>query len=70
MFLCYREEEKFRAQGYNDLIVYSIQAVASLSAGVFLSLTSWKTMNLICLIFLIIITLSTIRADLKKNPSN
>ncbi len=71
LVLCYREEEKFRAQGYNDLIVYSIQAVASLSAGVFLSLTSWKTMNLICLIFLIIITLSTIRADLvKKNPSN
>ena len=70
LVLCYREEEKFRAQGYNDLIVYSIQAAASLSAGVFLSLTSWKTMNLICLIFLIIIALSTIRADLKKNPSN
>ena len=70
LVLCYREEEKFRAQGYNDLIVYSIQAIASLSAGVFLSLTSWKTMNLICLIFLIVISLSTIRADLKKNPSN
>jgi len=70
LVLCYREEEKFRAQGYNDFIVYSIQALASLSAGVFLSLTSWKTMNLICLIFLIIITLSTLRADLKKNPSN
>jgi MFS family permease len=68
LVLCYREEEKFRAQGYNDLIVYSIQALASLSAGVFLSLTNWKTMNLICLIFLIIITLSTIRADLKKKP--
>jgi len=68
LVLCYREEEKFRAQGYNDLVVYSIQALASLSAGVFLSLTSWKTMNLICLIFLIIIALSTIRADLKKKP--
>ena len=69
LVLCYREEEKFRAQGYNDLIVYSIQAIASLSAGVFLTLTSWKTMNVICLIFLIIITLSTIRADyIKKKP--
>ncbi len=67
LVLCYREEEKFKAQGYNDLIVYSIQAIASLSAGVFLSLTSWKTMNLICLIFLIIIALSTIRADSKMN---
>ncbi len=68
LVLCYREEEKFRAQGYNDLIVYTIQAAASLSAGIFLSLTSWKTMNLICLIFLIIIAISTIRADLKKKP--
>jgi hypothetical protein len=71
LVLCYREEEKFKAQGFNDLIVYSIQAIASLSAGLFLSLTSWKTMNLICLFFLIIIIFSTMRADhLKKNPSN
>ena len=66
LVLSYRENEKFKAQGFNDLIVYSIQAIASLSAGVFLTLTSWKTMNLICLIFLVIIILSTLRADLKE----
>ena len=70
LVLSYREEEKFKAQGFNDLIVYSVQAVASLSAGIFISLTSWKTMNLICIIFLVIILISTLRADLKKNPSN
>ena len=70
LVLSYREEEKFKAQGFNDLIVYSVQAVASLSAGVFISLTSWKTMNLVCIIFLVIILISTLRADLKKNPSN
>ena len=70
LVLSYREEEKFKAQGFNDLIVYSVQAVASLSAGVFISLTSWKTMNLVCIIFLAIILISTLRADLKKNPSN
>ena len=70
LVLSYREEEKFKAQGFNDLIVYSVQAVASLSAGVFISLTSWKTMNLVCIIFLVIISISTLRADLKKNPSN
>ena len=64
LVLSYREEEKFKAQGFNDLIVYSTQAVASLSAGVFLNLTSWKTMNLICIIFLILIVLSTLRADI------
>ena len=66
LVLSYREDEKFKAQGFNDLIVYSIQAIASLSAGIFLTLTSWKTMNLICLIFLAIIILSTLRADLKE----
>ena len=66
LVLSYRENEKFKAQGFNDLIVYSIQATASLSAGVFLTLTSWKTMNLFCIIFLIIIVLSTLRADFKE----
>ena len=66
LVLSYREEEKFKAQGFNDLIVYSVQAVASLSAGIFISLTSWKTMNLVCVIFLIIIVVSTLRADLKN----
>ena len=67
LVLTYREDEKFKAQGFNDFIVYSIQAAASLSAGVFLTLTNWKTMNLICIIFLLIIFLSTFRADFKEN---
>jgi MFS family permease len=66
LVLSYKEEEKFKAQGFNDLIVYTIQAIASLSAGIFISLTSWKTMNLVCIIFLIIIIISTFRADLKQ----
>ena len=66
LVLSYRENEKFKAQGFNDLIVYSIQATASLSAGVFLTLTSWKTMNLVCIIFLALIVLSTLRADHKE----
>ena len=66
LVLTYKEDEKFKAQGFNDLIVYSIQAVASLSAGIFLNLTSWKTINLICIIFLIIIFISTLRADFKE----
>jgi MFS family permease len=65
LVLTYREDEKFKAQGFNDLIVYTMQALASLSAGIFLNLTSWKTMNLICIIFLIIIVTSTLRADFK-----
>ena len=66
LVLSYREEEKFKAQGFNDLIVYTVQAIASLSAGIFISLTSWKTMNLVCIIFLVIIVISTLRADFKE----
>ena len=62
--LTYKEEEKFRVQGINDLIVFSIMALASLSAGILLSLTSWATMNLICIPFLILIIFSTFRADI------
>ncbi len=61
--LTYKEEEKFRVQGINDLIIFSTMALASLSAGILLSLTSWKTMNLICLPFLAIIVLTIWRAN-------
>ena len=61
--LTYKEEEKFKVQGINDLIVFSTMALASLSAGILLSLTSWMTMNLICIPFLILIIFSTFRAD-------
>jgi len=61
--LTYNEEEKFRAQGMNDLIVYSAMALASLSAGILLSFTGWKMMNLFCLPLLIITVYITFRAD-------
>jgi len=62
--LTYKEEEKFRVQGINDLIVFSTMALASLSAGMLLSLTSWATMNLICIPLLVLIVYSTFRADI------
>ncbi len=61
--LTYNEEEKFRAQGMNDLIVYSAMALASLSAGILLSLTGWKMMNLFCLPLLILTIYTTFRGD-------
>jgi len=62
--LTYKEEEKFRAQGINDLIVFTTMALASLSAGISLSLTSWTTMNLLCIPFLVLIVYSSLRADI------
>ena len=63
LVLNYREEERFRAQGFNDFIVFSIQVIMCLTAGVVLSYTSWKTMNMLCIPFLIIIIFTTLRAD-------
>jgi len=61
--LTYNEEEKFRAQGMNDLIVYSAMALASLSAGILLSFTGWKMMNLFCIPLLILTVYTTFNAD-------
>ena len=51
----YNEQEKFKAQGFNDLIVFSATAIGSLSAGILISLLSWKIVNFMCIPFLIII---------------
>lgn len=62
----YKPEEKFKAQGFNDLLVFSSMAIASLAAGVLISLASWKTVNLFCIPFLVLIILSIINADRKS----
>jgi len=49
------------------LIVFTTMALASLSAGILLSLTSWKTMNLICIPFLVLIIFTTYRAEVLRN---
>ncbi len=64
LVLTYKEEEKYKVQGLNDFIVYSVHAVGSLSAGIFIALTNWKIMNIICIPFIILIILASIRADL------
>jgi MFS family permease len=52
LITCYKESEKYRAQGFNDFMVFGFQALASLSAGWLLSTTSWKIINLMSLPFL------------------
>ena len=57
LVVSYSKEDKFLAQGVNDFVVFSSQALGSLSAGIILFSTSWKTLNLICLPLLIILLL-------------
>ena len=62
----YKPDEKFKAQGFNDLLVFSSMALASLLAGILISIVSWKTVNLFCIPFLILIILSIVNADKKR----
>ena len=53
----YNEQEKFKAQGFNDLMNNCLSAVLSLD----------EIVNFMCIPFLILILYSIIRADYKKN---
>jgi len=46
----YKESDRFKAQAFNDSTVFSLQALASLSAGWALNLISWQQMLLLCTI--------------------
>jgi MFS family permease len=51
----YSDSEKFRAQGFNDFMVFGSQALASLSAGVAIETLGWETLNLATLPLLIMV---------------
>ena len=59
----YSPEEKFRAQGLNDFVVFSTQAIGALSAGFLLSFLGWKLINLLCIPLLIIILLTILFSE-------
>ncbi|MBV1881094.1 MAG: MFS transporter [Pseudomonadales bacterium] len=46
----YRQGEEFKAQALNDSVVFSLQAVAALTAGVAIAYLSWQSILLICLV--------------------
>ena len=67
LVLCYKENEKFKVQGFNDVLVFSIQSIASLLAGYSILKFSWNEINLACIPLILIIILVSIKADLYKN---
>jgi MFS family permease len=46
----YRTGEHLRAQAANDSVIFSTQAIAALSAGWAISIISWQTLLLVCLV--------------------
>ena len=63
LIISYKPEEKFKAQGLNDFLVFSTQASGALAAGYLLYLTNWQFINILCLPLLIIVLLATLYAD-------
>jgi len=66
LVLSYKDNEKFKAQGFNDFVVYTVHAIGSLSAGVLIVLTNWKMMNIFCIPLLVLMILTIIRADIHE----
>tara|TARA_B100001057_G_C22398785_1_gene775124 strand:- start:177 stop:674 length:498 start_codon:yes stop_codon:yes gene_type:complete len=66
LVICYKESEKFKTQGFNDVIVFSTQSIASLIAGYSILKFSWNEINLACIPLILLIFIVSIRADLYK----
>jgi MFS family permease len=48
----YRPEERARAQGINDLSMFTLTAIASFSSGVVMTTSGWRAVNLAALPFI------------------
>lgn len=66
----YHNHERFRAQAINDFAIFSLQAMASLSAGPVIHGLDWQWVNLlpIPLLFIMFLALLWLKGD--KTPDN
>ena len=49
---CYRPNERFKVQAFNDTLVFGSQAIASLSAGWVIHQLGWQVLLIICIPFI------------------
>jgi MFS family permease len=60
----YRPAERFRTQAFNDFLIFTAQAIASVGAGAALRQVGWTSVNLVMLpLLLIMIGLIVLRRD-------
>jgi MFS family permease len=62
----YSDGERFRAQGFNDFMVFGSQALASLSAGFAIETLGWEILNLVTLPLLLMVLWSMRRAVIPR----
>ena len=69
LVISYKKEDKYRAQGLNDFIVFSAQSIGALSAGILLYATNWKILNLFCIPLLFVVLYFSFIASKSNNQS-
>lgn len=56
----YRPEEKAKAQGFNDFVVFTVQGITSLASGAAINAAGWTTLNLMALPLVGLTTVATL----------
>jgi MFS family permease len=64
----YLPAERFKAQGFNDFVVFGIQALASLSAGALVFRSSWATINLLAVPLLLGVLIAIVLVSRRTQP--
>lgn len=65
---CYSAGEKFKVQAFNDAIIFSVQALTTLSAGWVLQLWGWHLILLSCLPLMMLLLLLLIWVRCSEKP--
>ncbi len=65
----YRPEEKAKAQGFNDFVVFTLVTIASLSAGMLQHKLGWAMVNYGALPFIMIILISVVWLKMKPEKA-
>lgn len=64
----YAPEERYRAQGLNDFVVFGSQALASLAAGPAITRLGWPTVNAASVPFLILMAAAVVWLGMARRP--
>jgi MFS family permease len=54
----YRPAEKAKAQGLNEITIFSVQAISAFSSGVLVNTEGWRTLNYVALPLVVAATLA------------
>jgi hypothetical protein len=65
----YRVEEKAKAQGLHDLIVFCTTATSSFASGLLLKANGWAILNYVAAPFLIIVTIAMLWMILQRRTA-